>query len=119
MWTAPRTRKPSSPAKLLNSGAVKAEDLLKYATTPPVAVAAPVKAGTLKKGMYGLSVFGSIISAIADLASMTADEASWEGDASPIPEQLRGWLTTGVQIFETMTTEETDELPAKSKKCGF
>ena len=97
-------------AKMLNSGAVKAEDLLKFAVSTTAEKAPLPKASTMRKGMYGLSTFSSIISAIAALAMDSDAEAEWEKDSSPVPQQLRDWLSTGVQIFETMTTEETSEL---------
>lgn len=74
-----------------------------------------VKAGSMKKGMGALSNFACVLSSIAYMADDAAYEASWEKDGSPVPEQLKAWLTTGVQIFETMTTEETGELIAALK----
>lgn len=74
-----------------------------------------VKAGSMKKGMGALSNFACVLSSIAYMADDAAYEASWEKDGSPVPDQLKAWLTTGVQIFETMTTEETGELIAALK----
>ena len=78
-------------------------------TVPPRAT---IKPAEVKKGMSGLCRFAELIQSLAWLTMDTADEASWEGDNSPLPDQLRDWLATGIMIFETMATEEADELLA-------
>ena len=66
----------------------------------------------LEKGLYDVRQFGSIIQDIGYMVSSSAAEAVWEGDGSPVPAQLKKWLTDGVEIFKAMTKEETDELVA-------
>jgi hypothetical protein len=68
--------------------------------------------GALKKGMSTLANFCALLQQVGWLAVDTEMEAQWEGDNSPLPQQLRDWLATGVMIFETMATEEADELLA-------
>jgi phage head maturation protease len=70
----------------------------------------PEDQGTLKKGMYSVSNFASMLQSIAYLIQETEWEADYEGDSSPIPAQLRSWLTTGAGIFEAMAKEEIAEL---------
>lgn len=64
----------------------------------------------LQKGMGSLAGFAGLIEQIGWLTASTAEEASWEGDNSPLPEQLRAWLATGIGIFQAMSSEETSEL---------
>jgi hypothetical protein len=68
------------------------------------------------KGMYDVERFASLLSSIAGLASCSASEAGWEGDSSPIPEKLRGWLSAGAGIFQEMAAEEVAELIASLNK---
>ncbi len=67
----------------------------------------------IKKGMYGVSRFAEILESLACLACSSQYESDWEGDESPIPEQLRGWLAAGATIFQAMATEEVNEMVAE------
>lgn len=101
------------------------EDPLPPAT--PVEPEAPVEAAkaevvveklvgeALQKGMYGLRSFAELLQQVAYLTQDAEWEAQVENDASPLPAQLRTWLTAGVHIFSAMTAEETAELLASVK----
>ncbi len=66
----------------------------------------------LKKGMYGVSQFADILSSVSWLAESTEWESQYEGDNSPLPADLRTWLSMGVDIFRQMAAEETAEMLA-------
>lgn len=72
----------------------------------------PENQGTLKKGMYSVSSFACLLQNIAYLIQESDWEAEYEGDSSPIPAALRGWLADGATIFEEMAKEEIAELVA-------
>lgn len=64
------------------------------------------------KGMYDLSDFASLLQNISWLASSAEWESQCEGDNSPLPADLRAWLSMGVDIFRQMAAEETAEMLA-------
>lgn len=64
----------------------------------------------LRKGMYSVSSFASTLESIASLCRSCQYEADWEGDNSDIPEKLRGWVASGIEIFKAMAAEEADEM---------
>ncbi len=64
----------------------------------------------LKKGMWTLQDFASVIQQVAYIAEDSACEADWEGDNSGVPAQLLDWLKQGVAIFHAMASEETTEM---------
>lgn len=66
----------------------------------------------LKKGLYELSDFASILRGIGYLVSSAGWEAQNEGDNSPLPAALLDWLKTGVGVFQAMAAEECAELLA-------
>lgn len=71
------------------------------------------------KGMWNVQDFASALASISYIAASAQDESDWEGDKSPVPEKLRAWLKTGVDIFKAMAKEEADELVASLKgKAG-
>jgi hypothetical protein len=89
--------------------------------TPPAAAepevtkadgAAPAK---IEKGMYGVSRFADLMMSIGYLTSDAEWEADCEKDNSPVPAQLREWLTQGAAIFQAMATEEIAEFVAQFK----
>lgn len=67
-------------------------------------------AATIKKGMYAVSRFAELLCSLGSLAGDAEWEASYEKDASPVPQQLRDWLSAGAELFEAMAQEETAEL---------
>lgn len=67
---------------------------------------------TTEKGMWNVQDFASCLSCIASIAASAESDMQWEGDASPVPAQLREWLGSGVAIFQAMAAEEAAELLA-------
>lgn len=99
-------------AELLNKGEISPEKLLELAKGAGVVVTEPEPADDIKKGMWGVSRFADLIQSIAWLVEDTEYEAQWEGDNSPLPQQLRDWLAQGAEILKAMAEEEVNELLA-------
>jgi hypothetical protein len=72
--------------------------------------AAPAK---IEKGMYGVSRFADLMTSLGYLTSDAEWEADCEKDDSPVPAQLRAWLTQGAAIFAAMASEEIAEFVAQ------
>lgn len=70
------------------------------------------------KGMYAISDFAGVLRSISYLAKEAEDEAQWEGDASPVPAQLREWLKQGADIFHAMAKEEVGEMLAQMQPAA-
>jgi len=68
---------------------------------------------SIAKSMYSVSDFANVLRSISYLAGDAEAEAQWEGDASPVPAQLRDWLAQGVTIFQSMAQEESQEMLAQ------
>jgi hypothetical protein len=68
--------------------------------------------GDLRKGLWDVECFISILQSIGWLAQSAAADAEWEGDNSPVPAALRDWLADGAGIFQAMAAEEIAELLA-------
>lgn len=68
------------------------------------------KSPNIAKSMYSVSDFANVLRSISYLAGDAEAEAQWEGDASPVPAQLRDWLAQGVSIFQSMAQEEAQEM---------
>lgn len=66
----------------------------------------------LAKGMYSVSRFADMLDSLSYLVSGAEYEKQAEGDASPIPQQLRDWLAHGADILKAMAAEEVDEMLA-------
>jgi phage head maturation protease len=86
-------------------------------TVPADAVAEPEaskagKLGTLRKSMYSVSNFASILQSLAYLCSDADWEKEMEGDDSTVPDQLSAWISSGLEVFRSMATEEVEELIA-------
>lgn len=90
---------------------IKASDLLKLAKD---AIAKTPK-GVAEKGMYSVAILAGILSDLNDLRSMTEYEASYEGDGSKVPVQLREMVDALAGVLTAMVAEETAELTADSK----
>jgi hypothetical protein len=69
-----------------------------------------VEPAQVRKSLYSVQMLASLMSAIAGMVSDAKFEAAIEGDNSPVPAQLRGWLASGLQILNAMTAEESAEL---------
>ncbi|AEV24615.1 Caudovirus prohead protease [Azospira oryzae PS] len=106
-------------ADLLNKGEITPERLLELAkgekTEPGSTGENPVvqpAQDDIKKGMYGVSRMADLLQSISYLAQDTEWEAQYEGDDSPLPQQLRDWLAQGAGILKAMAEEEINELLA-------
>jgi len=66
----------------------------------------------LQKGMVHVAELSYLLKQLAYLVDDQANEAAREGDGSPVPAALQGWLTTGAEILRNMTAEESAELVA-------
>jgi len=73
---------------------------------------APSLAEPLRKGLWSVARLASLLQDVQWLASDEAWDAEIEGDGSPIPAQLRDWLSQGVTILSAMVTEEGAEAVA-------
>lgn len=66
--------------------------------------------GDVEKNMYNVQSFAMALQALANVCASAQYDLNTEGDDSPIPEQLRGWIASGTKIFCDMAEEEADEL---------
>lgn len=85
------------------------------------AAEALVKKLALRKGMWDVGTLASIMAQIAYMEESLTYEADFEGDASPIPAQLRTALVGLKQIFLDLAEEEVTELvgePAEAAKAA-
>lgn len=71
---------------------------------------------TLRKSLYDVQEFASLLSNLYYLTRSAADEAVWEGDDSAMPETLRQLLSHAAEAFLAMAVEETSELAANAAK---
>jgi hypothetical protein len=100
-------------AELVTAGQVDVRALLKAAqglAKAPVATTPPAEPESLAKGLYNLRDFAQALECLAWVAMSAEYERDAEGDASPVPAQLRAWMKAGAEIFKAMATEEIDEL---------
>lgn len=74
------------------------------------AAAALAKKLGLRKSMWDVGTLASIMGQISVMEESLTYEAEYEGDASPIPAQLRAALVALKQIFIDLATEEVTEL---------
>jgi hypothetical protein len=105
----------SEMARMLDAKELTPQTMVKAAKAATAPAPEKPTLERLRKGMSGLCEFAALLSNIAWLTQATADEAAWEGDGSALPQQLHDWLASGLMIFESMTTEEVDELLAQTK----
>ena len=73
---------------------------------------AQAKSKMVAKGMYSVQELGRIIESLKWLQTDVLYERDFEGDDSPMPEQLAEILRETVQCFLAMAEEETTELLA-------
>jgi hypothetical protein len=97
-------------AEHMNKGEVSATLLLELIAKHKAANA------PIRKGLYGVAVFADTLCCIGSLAANAQNEADWEGDNSPVPAALRGWVAAGAKILQDMTAEECNELLASLKE---
>jgi len=80
------------------------------------AKAAILKRHDVRKDMYQVSNFASLLCSIGSLMQSSEYEAQREGDGSMIPGKLKGWLRSGAEIFQSMAAEEISEMLAAVSK---
>ena len=73
------------------------------------------KTDDLKKGMWGISNFASILASINSLQESAEWEAESEGDGSTMPAELKAWLKSGGELLKAMVTEEVAEMVAEDE----
>lgn len=64
----------------------------------------------VKKGMWGVMRFASILAEIQGLQESSEWEAESEGDGSTMPTELMAWLKQGGTLLSSMVTEEVAEM---------
>lgn len=69
----------------------------------------------VKKGMWNVGRFAELLEGLAGVAMSAQYDMEAEGDASPVPAAMRGWLADGVKMFVAMADEESGELVASLK----
>lgn len=87
-------------------------ELLRKVFADPVLSKSITAPDHIKKGMYSISRFSEMLSALAYLCTDCQYEADLEADNSPVPTKLRKWMKDGIGIFKEMAIEEADELLA-------
>ena len=68
------------------------------------------EAGAMQKGLYDVSWFAQLLESLTNLAGGLDWEAIAEMDDSPVPGQLKEWISSGCEILKAMAAEELDEL---------
>ncbi|MBV9984518.1 hypothetical protein [Bradyrhizobium sp.] len=71
-----------------------------------------MKRADVRKDMYHVSNFASLLCSIGSLMQSSDYEAQREGDGSLVPQQLQRWLKSGAEIFQSMAAEEINEMLA-------
>jgi hypothetical protein len=69
-----------------------------------------VAGAALKKGMYSVSTFASLLCSIQYLQADTAWEAEYEGDGSDMANKLKAWMKEGCNLLVAMVQEEANEM---------
>jgi hypothetical protein len=68
------------------------------------------KFAVVEKSMYSISTLAQILASVKCLVSDMQYEADWENDGSTIPDALKGWLVSGVNLLRAVCEEESGEL---------
>lgn len=93
-----------------------APDVAARATAAVDALAAAVEKaaqdGDVRKGMYDVQAFASVLTSLSNIVRDAANEADWEGDNSPVPAKLRAAFQGLAIVFQEMAAEEVSELLA-------
>jgi hypothetical protein len=79
---------------------------------PPAAGEKADEAGEIKKGMYTVACLAQLIDQLDMLHDSTEFEAEREGDASPIPDELKAACASLCAVLRGMVAEETAEIEA-------
>ena len=64
----------------------------------------------IKKSLWDASDLACVLMTVNRIRLNLTAEAQFEGDGSPIPEELRGWLDSGAKILQDLISEEAAEL---------
>lgn len=67
------------------------------------------------KGMWNVGRFAELLESLAGVTMSAQYDLESEGDASPLPAALRGWMADGVKLFVAMADEESAEMVAALK----
>lgn len=70
----------------------------------------------IEKGMWNVQDFAGALQWLGSICASAEWDKQLEGDNSPVPAQLREWLTQGVEIFKAMAAEELAEMLADLKE---
>ncbi len=97
-------------AEVLTAGKVDVRALLKAAHNLASPPAAARRSEPLAKGLYNVRDFAQALEALAWICMSAQWDFDAEGDGSLVPANLRAWLKDGVQIFQAMAAEESEEL---------
>jgi len=103
-------------ADMSTSPTVEVQEVVAQVETIVAAVETP--AAPIRKGMYSVAVFAPILQSIAYLQSECKYETEYEEDGSMMPEALKAWLATGLDLLVEMTGEEASELLAVAKAAS-
>lgn len=98
---------------------VKKEDGAEAVTKEAESVnIAAEQAAQVKKGMYAVGNFASLLQAIQSLQQDSEWEAAYEEDESEIPVKLKAWMEAGASLLVQMVGEEAAELTASKAASG-
>ena len=73
---------------------------------------APVEDETVQKGLWSVASFADLVQQLQFMAQDSAFEASYEGDASPVPAKMKALLADAAGLLVTMAGEESAEAVA-------
>jgi hypothetical protein len=108
---------PLSPADVKR--VAKAVTALSEAKAESIAAASALaKKLGLRKSMWDVGTLAQIMTQISYMEESLTYEADYEGDASPIPAQLRSALIALKQIFIDLATEEVTELVGETPEAA-
>ena len=98
---------------------VKKEDGAEAVTKDAESVnTAAEQAAQVKKGMYAVGNFASLLQALQSLQQDSEWEAAYEEDESEIPVKLKAWMEAGASLLVQMVGEEAAELTAEKAASG-
>lgn len=71
--------------------------------------------GRVKKSMWDVGTFASILDDLSWMRDCLASENEYEGDDSEIPAKLAAWIEAGIPILKQLVDEESAELTDAEK----
>jgi hypothetical protein len=81
------------------------------------AVANPAAPAVGAKSLYSIGDLADILGMIRYVQADSAYEAEYEGDGSPVPDNLKSWMAQGIEILVEMAREEGSEAVAAMKSA--